>query len=272
MSKSNQTKDQIYLDTILKPIRVCANYRPRLGLGNKVGLDLSGFQKLYLDDPFYTWFGLDNPLMYSAHKAAGGMTSIYRQIGIGCEKLFQKILQDELSLSTDQTHWSYSVTVARNRKRTLSLDARIRIDDIPDENKRERIRAWLSQQAQEIKIQKQIANNLNGIVFEVRQGYKSKDSKRQNADIANATNAYINAYLPCVIVFSNQIDEDIVVRYRMEKWAIFTARPNEKSVLNSTYLFMKDIIGYDLSSFFERHSKILRDEINTILHKLLDVE
>jgi len=28
--------------------------------------------------------------------------------------------------------------------------------------------------------------SLQGGVFEVRQGYKSKDSKRQNADVANA--------------------------------------------------------------------------------------
>jgi hypothetical protein len=31
-----------------------------------------------------------------------------------------------------------------------------------------------------------IANSLTDTVFEVRQGYKSKDSKRQNADIADA--------------------------------------------------------------------------------------
>jgi len=35
-----------------------------------------------------------------------------------------------------------------------------------------------------------------GVVFECRQGYKSKDSKRQNADIANASNAYKYQYLP----------------------------------------------------------------------------
>jgi len=31
---------------------------------------------MYRSDPFYNWVGLDNPLMYAAHKAAGGMTSI----------------------------------------------------------------------------------------------------------------------------------------------------------------------------------------------------
>lgn len=27
-------------------------------------------------------------MMYAAHKAAGGMTSVYRQIGIECERLY----------------------------------------------------------------------------------------------------------------------------------------------------------------------------------------
>lgn len=34
--------------------------------------------------------------MYAAHKAAGGMTSVYRQIGIGCERLFRKLVSAEL--------------------------------------------------------------------------------------------------------------------------------------------------------------------------------
>ncbi|MCX6277959.1 MAG: hypothetical protein NT004_07665 [Bacteroidetes bacterium] len=80
---------------------------------NEDGVSLSGFLKLYGSDPFYSWIGLDSSLMYAAHKAAGGMTSV-RQ------------------------------------------------------------------------------TPKNGVVFEVRQGYKSKDSKRQNADIDNATVAWAN--------------------------------------------------------------------------------
>lgn len=50
---------------------------------------------------------------------------------------------------------------------------------------------------------------LKGAVFEVRQGYKSKDSKRQNADLDNATVAYSKSYLPVFTIFSSQIDNDI---------------------------------------------------------------
>jgi hypothetical protein len=88
------TKDQEYLTFVLNAIRVCADYRPKLGHNAKDGYTLQQFQEMYRNDPFYSWVGLDNPLMYTAHKAAGGMTSIYRQIGIGCENLFRKVLQD----------------------------------------------------------------------------------------------------------------------------------------------------------------------------------
>jgi hypothetical protein len=68
-----------------------------------------------------------------------------------------------------------------------------------------------------IGVSQNVFKSLTGAVFEVRQGYKSKDSKRQNADIANAATAYASGYLPCAIIYSEQIDEDILLRYRHEK-------------------------------------------------------
>ena len=79
----NESTDKDYLAILTGYIRVCAKYKPKLGRGTKTGYDLDEFQRIYGSDPFYNWLGLDNPLMYAAHKAAGGMTSIYRQIGIG---------------------------------------------------------------------------------------------------------------------------------------------------------------------------------------------
>jgi hypothetical protein len=70
--------DEKYLSILIEPIRVCAKYKPKMGQGLGAGLSLSEFQALYRADPFYAWYGLDHPLMYAAHKAAGGMTSIYR--------------------------------------------------------------------------------------------------------------------------------------------------------------------------------------------------
>lgn len=262
--------DREYLQIVLDAIRVCARYQPKFGRGAKTdGLTLEQFQRLYRDDAFYSWFGLDNPMMYAAHKAAGGMTSVYRQIGIGCEKLFRRVIKDSFGLSEEDVTWSYRTTLPSGRQRTLYLDGRVPIDKIGDQNRRSRFRWWMTDSAKILDVDDNVFQSLTGAVFEVRQGYKSKDSKRQNADLANAATAYTKGYLPCVVVLSGQIDSDVLMRYRTTKWSVVTGATGAASPLLSTYDFMRDIVGYDLEAFFERNSASLRDEIEAILSALL---
>ena len=269
---NQQEQDMVYLSYIVNAIRVCADYRPKLGHGTKKGHSLAQFQQIYRSDPFYNWMGLDNPLMYAAHKAAGGMTSVYRQIGIGCENLFRRIVKDSLALSEADVKWSYTVKKGRGKTRTLYLDARIPTDSVPDAHKRRAIKKWIADCAADLDVSDRVAATLQGVVFEVRQGYKSKDSKRQNADIANASTAYTKAYLPCVAILSLQIDDDIALRYRNEKWALLTGSTAEQSTTKSVYAFMRDVVGYDLAAFFQRHSDTLKGEVNLVLTKLLSTQ
>ena len=233
------------------------------------GLSLDQFQALYRADPFYNWFGLDNPLMYAAHKAAGGMTSVYRQIGIGCERLFRTVLRDALQLTDDDVTWSYTVPIAGGKVKTLYLDGRVPLDRIPDAARRKQFHDWMRQSAAALEVNDKVFATLTGTIFEVRQGYKSKDSKRQNADIANAATAYTNSYLPCAAILSAQIDSDILLRYRAEKWAVVTGIVGTRAPLLSTYDFMKDVVGYDLAAFFKRNSTVLRSEVDQVLNALL---
>ena len=79
-----QQDNRNYIDLFVSPLYECLNYKPKFGNATKTdGYDLTGFLKLYSEDPFYSWIGLDSPYMFAAHKAAGCMTSVYRQIGIG---------------------------------------------------------------------------------------------------------------------------------------------------------------------------------------------
>jgi hypothetical protein len=88
-------RERKYLKTFLAPIKKCKTYRPKFGQGGtNRGLTVTEFKTLYGSDPFYAWVGLDTDLMYAAHRAAGGMTSVYRQIGIGCERLFREITSE----------------------------------------------------------------------------------------------------------------------------------------------------------------------------------
>ena len=262
--------DDAYLQVVLDAVRVCARYKPKFGQGaSGGGLTFEQFQELYQGDAFYRWFGLDNPMLYAAHKAAGGMTSVYRQVGIGCEKLFRRVLKDSLELSEEDVTWSYQVTLASGRKRTLYLDGRVPLEKIRDKGKRDRFYEWMRNSAKILDVDEKVFESLAGTIFEVRQGYKSKDSKRQNADIANAATAYTKGYFPCVVILSRQIDGDVLMRYRAEKWSVVTGIIGAANPLISTYDFMRDVVGYDLAAFFERHSSTLREEIGTVLEILL---
>ncbi|MGA2681863.1 MAG: hypothetical protein ABSF44_08700 [Candidatus Bathyarchaeia archaeon] len=260
-------QDAIYSKILIDAIHVCKNYRPRFG-SQKKGYTLEEFKVLYGQDPFYSWMGLDSPLLYSAHKAAGGMTSIYRQIGIGCQELFLRILMDYIGLTKNEATWSYKIKRPDGTSRTLSLDGRIPLSSVKEKAKKETIHNWLLEAGRKLRVQESILSVLNGVVFEVRQGYKSKDSKRQNADIANAAMAYTEGYLPVTLLLSSQIDNDIANRYEEQRWVILRGSINGSPYL-STYAFCKQILGYDLASFFERNSPRFKNEVENVLKLLL---
>lgn len=255
--------DERYFKILLAALDRCRDYKPRFGGGSGPGLTLSQFQSLYTSDPFYHWIGLDSPLIYTAHKAAGGITSVYRQIGIACQWIFQQMLQDHLGLSLEEATWSYVI-----ESRKLSLDGRIVTDDVKDLKVRERVQQWIDAAGRLAGLPNDTLQGIKGCVFEVRQGYKSKDSKRQNADIANAANAYVHKYIPAIILFSTQIDSDVAKRYREHHWIILTGTTDGSST-ESTYAFCRDVIGYDLAAFFTRYSEDIRKTVEDLLQTLL---
>lgn len=258
-----------YVQVFLEPLYECLSYNPKFGHNNKEeGFSLNDFLALYGSDPFYSWIGLDSPYMFTAHKAAGCMTSIYRQIGIGCERLFREILCDTAKYeSYDSAKWSYTTKTKAGKDKVLSLDGRLELADIKDLEVKGRVANWINEYGKIIGID---PTNLKGAVFEVRQGYKSKDSKRQNGDIDNATVAYAYNYLPVFTVFSGQIDNDIVLRYTNNRCAIIIGSMNP-SPYASLFAFTKEVLGYDLAKFFEENSPYIKGEVQKILEKLFDV-
>lgn len=263
-------EDERYFLLLTTPLRACAQYKPKFGQGGKAGTTLDQFQQLYGSDPFYSWIGLDSPLMYAAHKAAGGMTSIYRQLGIGSQWLLNQVLQDHLGLSKEEASWSYLVPSSKAKARRLSLDGRIELDHLRDSEIKSRIHQWLNEAADKLLLPQKTLENIKGIVIEARQGYKSKDSKRQNADISNASNAYANLYIPVLILFSTQIDGDVAHRYTQAQWLLLRGT-TQGSTTESTYSFCRDVIGYDLAAFFQRNSVRLKSETEAVLTALISV-
>ncbi|MEI2617389.1 MAG: hypothetical protein V9F06_07095 [Thermomicrobiales bacterium] len=267
MSVDPQASDDRYVEIFLTPLRKCVDYRPAFGQSQEDGFSLTQFMTLYGGDPLYHWIGLDSELMYAAHKAGGGMTSVYRQLGVGCERFFRAIAMDSLNLSLPEVVWSYQLVSDQGRTQTLSLDARIAARDIKDVAARERVLDWIERSSVSLGVNLD-AINFQGAVFEVRQGYKSADSKRQNADLRSGGRAHTEGYLPVIMLFSRQVNRTVERRYRGAGLLVLagdTTGPDTES----TYQFCKNVVGFDAAAFFQRNASRLRGEVEAILKGLL---
>ena len=74
------------------------------------------------------------------------------------------------------------------------------------------------------------------------------------------------------MILSGQIDSEVLMRYRAEKWSVVTGIVGAANPLISTYDFLRETVGYDLAAFFERNSLTLSTEIDAILKALLAPE
>jgi hypothetical protein len=252
--------DDHYREVLLRPLRVCLNYFPTID--NKV-VDANGFIDHYNSDPFYNWMGLASNELFSAHKVSGGITSFYRQLGIGVERLFREILINNLMLSEDDVKWSYTIEESGKPKK-LTLDGRIPLDSLSELHKIRMIN-WISSVKSQFNM-KHAGDR--GVIFEVRQGYKSADSKRTNADLRNATRAAQDGYIFVVAVMSTQINNQVLLRWRNNGILVLTGRSTGNE-FESIFTFLKEVVGFDLSAFFERNTDTLKAEVTKILDSLL---
>lgn len=261
--------DKKYLDIFLSPLYVCADYQPAFGTSGNEGLSLADFQTLYGSDEFYSWIGLDSPLVYAAHKAMGGLTSIYRQIGVGAERLLREIIMDGFSLSQEEVAWKYEYRKTKTQKAFHILDARISLADLKAIDHTERMKQWL------LKARKaahgDARTHLKGAIFEIRQGYKSADSKRQNADLRFGAKSYQIGHVPVVAVLSSQVSETVIGRYRDAGMLVLTGLRSDDPTV-STFAFFKEVIGYSLEDFFKRTSPRIQEVIHSLIGKLLAPE
>ena len=258
--------DETLLNCFLRPLEVCADYKPAFGTSGDEGLSLSDFHELYSKDEFYSWIGLDSDLVYSAHKASGGMTSIYRQIGFGSEHLLREIFKDKLSLNDEQVSWEYKY-VSNGKNAVHTLDAKISLNDITNAERKEIIRKWLKQAQVRTGGSSSLAT-LTGAIFEIRQGYKSADSKRQNADLRFGAKSYQMSHLPVMMVLSSQVSETVIQRYRNAGMLVITGTRSKDATI-STFSFVKDVVGYDLEDFFKRNTNTIKTVIQGLIQRLL---
>lgn len=261
--------EQRYLNLLLDPLDGCANYKPKFGTEEKEGVSLTQFKTLYGQDPFYHWVGLDSELMYAAHKAAGGMTSIYRQLGTGCDNLFRAVIRDALLLAEEEVAWSYEYIKKDKTKGIAKLDARIDIAHITRKREAQaRVTDWLTRCGNCLGLAADRIGQLRGAIFETRQGYKSADAKRSNADLQFAMNASAENYLPVLAIFSTQASRSVLRRYQNAKMLVMTGNMADDDT-TSTYAFFRKIIGFELDEFFKHNTEAMRRRCWKVLEALL---
>ena len=260
-------QDSMFLEAFLDPIRKCAEYKPAFGQGRSNGLSLADFKVLYGQDAFYSWLGLDNSLVYAAHKAAGGLTSVYRQIGVGSERLIRAVIMSTLNLESDQIDWEYEYEKPDGKKGVHTLDAKIDLSDLSI-NSKPVFESWLNEALDRVSSSNSNIAEPVGAAFEIRQGYKSADSKRQNADLRFGIRAYQVGLVPVFAILSTQISEPVIRRYRSDGMLVLTGIPKGDATV-STFAFFRDVIGFDLEDFFKRNSETLKAEVKAIIESLL---
>lgn len=207
--------------------------------------------------------------MYAAHKAAGGITSIYRQVGVGSERLVRRIIKQSLELTDKDIDWNYSYAKPDGKSGTHILDAKIQSDSLRG-IAGERFDSWVQQSSRFVASSSQ-ASRVIGAVFEIRQGYKSADSKRQNADLRFGMRAYQSSLLPVFAILSSQVSDPVIRRYRSDGMLVLTGLLNNDPKI-STFAFFQHVIGYDLAAFFARNSERIKSELRVIIRYLLDPE
>lgn len=259
--------DRQLVEIFLQPVRECYKYRPAFGLSRSEGVSYEHFSKIFGDDQFYSLIGLASRSVYAAHKAAGGLTSVYRQLGTGSERLFRAILSRQLNLHEDQLTWSYDYALTNSKTRTHTLDACIKLDNL---NKKQAkiVSGWI--EGAVTSTGRVLNSGLDGAVFEVRQGYKSADSKRQNADLRFGLNAYQRNMLPVFAIFSNQVSYPVITRYRADGMLILTGIVGG-SPYESTFAFLEEVADYNLIEFFKRNQEVIRTEVKGVVSYLLTV-
>jgi hypothetical protein len=70
---------------------------------------------------------------------------------------------------------------------------------------------------------------------------------------------------------SAQIDDDLVTRYLRNKWCLLKGYSAGASV-DSTFVFLKEIIGFDLEVFMRSNQAFFKSEIKNALEQLLKAE
>jgi len=260
-SRFDMVTDAELIECICDPI-LASDSLPKFGGGR--GVSLADWVETRNNDPLYSIVGLNDPTIYTAHAGSSVMTSVYRQLGVGIERLFRliSVSKDWINCSNpDELKWTFVSSNGHNRE----LDLLIRRDMITDANKQRQLYEIASMMGEPPPIEE-----FRGIVFEIRQGYQSADSKRVAGDTEIVSRAREEGLLGVVVIASNSYNRGVIRNYRASGLPVLVpASGSEGNAGSCPYAFINDFLDYDLEAAFSRVGSTLRERILGHLHTRL---
>ena len=233
------------MEELIRPI---LNSKTLPKFGTNQGVSKEDFLKIRGSDPLYSVVGLDTAELYAAHAGGSVLTSAYRQLGIGLERALRLIAEkgcdfiDVPDNDTNNIKWSFQSATGATRE----LDLLISVDMINQESKKKRLYEIARLMKPKFKIQE---SDFKGIVFEIRQGYQSADSKRVKGDLEIVEKAEDEGLLAVVLIGSNSYNHSVISTYKNGGLPILVPSSGDNGkVENCPYCFFEDFMDYDLRS------------------------
>lgn len=223
------------LNLAIASIRKVLDFNPYNSYKDKGVENREQFQQLIASDPAFAALGLDDERYIIARVGGNLITSLHRKIGDMYEALFGYLLKKSFDLSESDLHFSVTVKIG-DRTQVRSTDGLI----IKDKFNQRIPEAWI---------------NYQGIGFEVRSCYQIGDSKRIQADYDMSLALKSYQILPVMLVFCNTSLRSPLARLS-KSWDLYEG-------MNSFNL-VELLTGFNLYSFLQKHSPVLKQEIDNI--------
>jgi hypothetical protein len=206
-------------------------YKSYSGINNR-----EEFQTLLANDPAFGALGLDDERYVIARVGGNLVTSLHRKIGDLYEGIFAYLVKETYGINDDELHYGVEVKIG-DRLQVRSTDGLITKEKynefIPEQ--------WLK---------------FDGIGFEVRSCYQIGDSKRIQADYDMALALKANNIKPIMLIMCSTSLKSPVARLA-KSWELYEGA--------NSFDLIRIITGFDLYTFLQNNSQILKAEIERVL-------
>lgn len=207
--------------------------------------EASHFKEMMKKDPAFSPFCLDRDKYVIARIGGNLITSIHRKLGDLYEQIILELLHTQYGFSKEYLKFSLDIVID-GKKQERTTDGRLVLDDINDENLKERVHNL-------------IVGNFKGLAMEVRSCYQIGDSKRIQADDHMATALKAINIEPKLVIMCNTSLESPVKRLS-NNWTVYQGAESFK--------YIHQLTDFDLYSFLMDNQSLIKPIMDNVFEML----